>query len=107
MANAADYFADVKEYASSYDESAITGIVKYLGIALASKDASLVSASDPTEVARLRANFLVKKLGLPDDEKLDAAIAAVFAKMKGDNTKQRVTVCYMLADHFGKLGQFN
>jgi Protein of unknown function (DUF2853) len=107
MANAADYFADVKEYASSYDEGAITGIVKYLGIALAKKDSSLVSASDPTEVARLKANFLVKKLGLPDDDKLDAAIAAVFAKMKGDNSKQRVTVCYMLADHFGKLGQFS
>jgi Protein of unknown function (DUF2853) len=107
MANAADYFADVKKYASSYDEAAITGIVKYLGIALANKDSSLVSASDPKEIARLRANFLVKKLALPDDDKLDDAIAAVMAKMAGDSTKQRVTVCYMLADHFGKLGNFS
>jgi hypothetical protein len=106
MANAADYFADVKKYASSYDEAAIAGIVKHLGIALASKDASLVSASDASEVARLKASFLVKKLGLPDSDKLDDAIASVMAKMSGDNTKQRVTVCYMLADHFGKLGDF-
>jgi Protein of unknown function (DUF2853) len=105
-ANAADYFADVKKYAASYDEAAITGIVKHLGIALASKDASLVSASDPKEIARLKAGFLMKKLALPDSEKLDDAIAAVMAKMAGDNTKQRVTVCYMLADHFGKLGDF-
>jgi 3-dehydroquinate synthetase len=106
MANAADYFADVKKYADSYNEDAITGIVKYLGIALASKDSSLVSASDPTEVERLKASFLIKKLGLPDDGKLDTAIDSVLGKMKGDTSKQRVTVCYMLADHFGKLDTF-
>ena len=106
MANPADYFADVKEYASSYNEAAITGIVRYLGIALTKTDSSLVSSSDPKEVARLRANFLVKKLGLADDDSLDSAIAAVFAKMKGDRSKQRVTVYYMLADHFGKLDMF-
>ena len=106
MANPADYFADVKEYASSYDEAAITGIVRYLGIALTKKDSSLVSSSDPKEVARLRANFLVKKLALPDDDKLDEAITEVLGKMKGDRTKQRVTVYYMLADHFDKLDMF-
>jgi Protein of unknown function (DUF2853) len=106
MANPADYFADVKACASSYDEAAITGIVRYLGIALAKKDSSLVASSDPKEVARLRANFLVKKLGLADDDALDGAISAVFAKMTGDSTKQRVTVYYMLADHFGKLDMF-
>jgi hypothetical protein len=106
MANAADYFDDVKKHASSYDEDAIAGIVKHLGIALASKDASLVSASDPTELARLKAQFLVKKLGLDDGPDLDAAIAAVMEKMSGTRNKQRVTVCYMLADHFGKLGVF-
>jgi hypothetical protein len=106
MANAADYFADVKKYADSYNEDAIAGIVKYLGIALASKDSSLVSASDPTEVARVRANFLVKKLGLSDDDSLDKAVDAVLGKMKGSTSKQRVTVYYMLADHFGKLDSF-
>jgi hypothetical protein len=106
MANAADYYDDVKQYASSYDEAAIAGIVKHCGIALASKDGSLVSASDFKEIARVKASFLIKKLGLPDSDALDDAIAAVMAKMKGDSTKQRVTVYYMLADHFGKLGDF-
>jgi Protein of unknown function (DUF2853) len=106
MANASDYFADVKNYASSYNEAAITGIVKYLGGSLANKDSAIVASSDPTEVARLRASFLVKKLGLPDDDSLDKALDAVFAKMKGDRSKERVTVYYMLADHFGKLDMF-
>jgi hypothetical protein len=106
MANAADYYDDVKKYASSYDEAAIAGIVKHCGIALAKKDSSLVSASDPDELARVKAGFLIKKLGLEDSDKLDAAIGDVMAKMKGDSSKQRVTVYYMLADHFGKLGDF-
>jgi 3-dehydroquinate synthetase len=106
MANAADYFADVKKYASSYDEDAIAGIVRHCGIALAKKDSSLVSGSDPKELARVKASFLIKKLGLPDDGKLDDAIASVMAKMAGDRTKERVTVYYMLAEHFGKLDLF-
>jgi hypothetical protein len=37
---------------------------------------------------------------------LDAAIAKVGDVMKEDHTKNRVTVYYLLADHFGKLGLF-
>ena len=40
------------------------------------------------------------------DTELDAAIKAVGAKMKGDRTKNRVTVYYLLAEHFGKLSTF-
>ena len=67
----------------------------------------LVSFTDKEEVARVRENFLKKKLGLnsPDSE-LDQAISAVAAKMKGDRTKNRVTVYYLLAEHFGKLSTF-
>jgi hypothetical protein len=57
----------------------------------------------PTPPAR-SGYFLKKKLGLnaPDAE-LDKAIMAVGDNMKGDRTKNRVTVYYLLADHFGKL----
>ena len=40
-----EYLDDVKRYASNADEKAVAGIVKHLGIALKSKDASLVSCS--------------------------------------------------------------
>ena len=36
----------------------------------------------------MKANFLVKKLGLPDDESLDEGIAAVGAKLKGVSRKE-------------------
>ena len=46
-------------------------------------------------------------LALPHaDDVLDAAIAKVGDVMKGDRTKNRVTVYYLLAQHFGKLSAF-
>ena len=72
-----------------------------------SKDASLVSASDPAELERVRESFLVKKLGREESEAdLDAAIAAVVGKMKDERNKSRVTVYYLLAEHFGQLTNF-
>jgi hypothetical protein len=60
---------------------------------------------DKEEVARVRTNFLKKKLGLTNpDAELDKAIMAIAEKMKGDRTKNRVTVYYLLADHFGGVG---
>jgi len=101
---AEDWVADVNKYVPSADPKAIAAIVRYCGIALQKRDSSLVSFTDKEEVARVREYFLKKKLGLaaPDAE-LDKAIMAIADKMKGDRTKNRVTVYYLLADHFGKL----
>jgi hypothetical protein len=105
---AEDWAADVKKYASNADDKAIAGIVRYCGIALQKRDSSLVSFSDKTEVARVRDNFLKKKLGLTSpDAELDQAIASVADKMKVDRTKNRVTVYYLLAEHYGKLSAFS
>ncbi len=104
---AKDWAADVKKYASNADEKAIAGIVRYCGIALQKRDSSLVSFTDKEEVARVRERFLKKKLGLTNsDAELDQAISAVATKMKSDHTKNRVTVYYLLTDHFGKLPTF-
>jgi hypothetical protein len=75
---------------------------------LRKQDPALVSFTDREEVSRVRTNFLRKKLGLtnPDDE-LDEALVAVAEKMKGDCTRNRVTVYCLLASHFGKLSMFN
>lgn len=103
-----DWTADVKKYVPDADAKAIAGIIRYCGIALQSRDASLVSFSDKDELARVRDNFLKKKLGLTEpDADLDKAIADVGGKMKGDRTKNRVTVYYLLAEHFGKLSTFS
>jgi hypothetical protein len=106
-AMAEDWAADVKKYASNADEKAIAGIVRYCGIALQKRDSSLVSFTDKEEVERVRANYLKKKLALTNpDAELDQAMKAVADKMKGDHTRNRVTVYYLLAEHFGKLSAF-
>ncbi len=104
---AEDWAADVKKYVSNANDQAIAGIVRYCGIALHKRDSALVSFTDKEEVARVRDNFLKKKLGLTlSDADLDKALAAVADKMKDDRTKNRVTVYYLLAEHFGKLSDF-
>ncbi|MCB1546772.1 MAG: DUF2853 family protein [Hyphomicrobiaceae bacterium] len=102
-----DYAAEVKKYAANADEKVIAGIVKHLGIALKSKDASLVSCSSKDELARVRDSFLKKKLALTQsDADLDKAIQEVCATMKADQNKPRVTFYYLLAVKFGKTSLF-
>ncbi len=102
-----DWASDVRKYVPDADEAAIAGIVRHCGIALRSRDASLVSFSDPEETGRVRESFCKKKLGLTDpDDVLDAAIAKVGERMSDTTTRSRVTVYYLLAEHFGKLALF-
>lgn len=104
----AKYVADVKKYTASVDEAAVAGVVRHCGIALRSRDASLVSASDPAEIKRVADNFLKKKLAMTEsDDKLVAAVKSVLDKMKADNSKSRVTVYYLLAEHYKKLALFH
>lgn len=104
---AEDWLADVRKYVADADEKVVGAIVRYCGIALRNRDSSLVAFSDKKETDRVRNNYLKKKLGLThDNATLDAGIAAVGERMKADRTKNRVTVYYLLAEHFGSLGSF-
>lgn len=104
---AEDWAVDVRKYAPDADDAVIAGIVRYCGIALTKRDSSLVSFTDPKETGRVRDNFCRKKLGLTDsDADVDAAIARVGERMKGDKTRNRVTVYYLLAEAYDKLALF-
>lgn len=105
---ATDWAADVKKHVPNANDKVIAGIVRYCGIALQNRDSSLVSFTDKEEVARVRDNFLKKKLGIAQpDAELDKGLKVVADKLKGDRTKNRVTVYYLLAEHFGKLAIFD
>lgn len=104
---AEDWAINVRKYAPQADPEVIAGIIRHCGIALHSRDASLVSFGDTAETDRVRESFLKKKLGVMEsDEQLDTSIAAVGAKMKDEHFRHRVTVYYLLADHYGKLDAF-
>jgi hypothetical protein len=101
-----DYSADVAKYTGSVNETAVKAIVKYCGIALQNRDSSLVSGSDPKELATVRDGFAAKKLGLAA-EAADTGMQAVLAKMKDERNKSRVTFYYLLAEATGTLGKLS
>ena len=104
---AEDWAADVRKYAPDADDAAIKGIVRHCGIALQKRDSALVAFSDKAETDRVRDGFMKKKLALTDsDADLDASLAEVGQVLKGDHTKNRVTVYYLLAEKYGKLDLF-
>jgi len=78
MPAAADYIENVRKYDSGATEAVVQKVVNYCGIALRSKDASLVGCSDETEKNRIR----------------------------DDRMKSRVTFYYLLAKNAGKLSIF-
>ena len=104
MADISKYLDDVKRYDPNPNEKAVETVVKYLGIALRSRDASLVSCSDDSELDRVRKGFCVKKLGL-DADAAAAAVKKVCEQMKGDRNKHRVTFYYLLAKVTGNMSK--
>lgn len=97
-----DYLADVKRYDAGADAGAVDKIVRHLGIALRSRDASLVSCSDDSELDRVKEKWCGKKLGVTGPT-ADDAVTKVCEMMKGDHNKARVTFYYLCAKELGKL----
>jgi hypothetical protein len=96
---------DISKYVSSPDEAVIEAMEKTYALALSNADARQVSFSDADELKTVRENFVKKKLGVTDsDDDIDAAIRAVGERVPGH--KQRLTVYYLLAEQYGKLGVF-
>ncbi len=85
------------------DEALLEKIVKGMGIANDSVDSSLVAASDPGELTRVRKSFLEKKLRLlDDDEANEAAIAEAVERLSSFKQKNRGAFYYLLTKKFGK-----
>jgi hypothetical protein len=85
------------------DMALLTKVTVGCGPSIYNADSETVAASDPSEVARMRQNFLIRKLGLPDGKPLDDAIQAVFETYgMSERNKYRAVVYYMLVKHFGK-----
>jgi Protein of unknown function (DUF2853) len=99
----ADYTAQVADLGLGIDAALLEAVAKGLGPSIYNADSSKVSGSDPDELARVKNNFLIGKLGLSDGPELDAAIAAVIEKLGTSNrNKYRAVVYALLTIHFGK-----
>jgi 3-dehydroquinate synthetase len=101
-----DHLADIKKFARKpVHEAAAAGLIKSYALVMSKADTRYVACSDPTELERVRENFVKKKLGLPGTD-ADESIKAICEHMKSDKTKARTTFYYLLAEHYGKLEIF-
>ena len=100
----AKYAADLKDKVGmTPDMDLLKKVTIGCGPSIYNNDASTVSGGDPAELERVKKNFLMKKLGLPDGDNLMAGINAVIEKYgKSNPRKYRAVVYYMLTKHFGK-----
>ncbi|WP_439151863.1 DUF2853 family protein [Winogradskyella sp.] len=100
----AKYAADLKDKCSvNPDMDLLTKVTVGLGPSIYNADSSAVSGSDEKELATVKNNYLIKKLGLKDSADLDKAIASVMDTYGQSNrNKYRAVVYYMLCKHFNK-----
>lgn len=98
------YAADLKEKCGvTPDMDLLTKVTIGCGPSIYNADASTVAGTDPSELATVKNNFLVKKLGLKDGPELDKAIDAVMEQYgRSNRSKYRAVVYYLLAVHFKK-----
>ncbi|AIM36268.1 hypothetical protein KO02_05825 [Sphingobacterium sp. ML3W] len=103
----AAYIAEAKKLNLPLEDSLIESVTKGLGPSIYKADAETIAASDPEEIKRLKSNFLIKKLGLPDNAKLDAAIEEVLNQMgKSNRNKYRALVYALLVKKFKKESSY-
>jgi len=100
----AKYASDLKEKCGvTPDMDFLTKVTIGCGPSIYNKDSSSIAGSDKKELATVKNNFLIKKLGLADGPELDEAIDSVLTTYgKSNPNKLRAVVYYMLAKHFKK-----
>ncbi|WP_374375389.1 DUF2853 family protein [Tabrizicola sp.] len=85
------------------DMALLTKVTIGCGPSIYDNDAQTVAASDKEELERIKANFLIKKLGLSDGANLMEGInAAIDTYGKSERNKFRAVFYYLLVKHFGK-----
>lgn len=78
------------------NDELLAKIAKSLGPSLYNRDAKLIAARDPKELATIKKNFIAKKLGEKDEKKQDAAIADAIKKIGPSNRHKLRAVFYYI-----------
>jgi hypothetical protein len=97
------YQESLKDLGITIDADLLTAVAKGLGPSIYNADSSKVSSSDAEEIARVKNNFLIGKLGLADGPELDAAIDSVVEQLGASNRNKYRAIFYALL--VIKLGQ--
>ncbi len=95
------YSADLKDLGVAFNAELLSAVTKGLGPSIYNQDSSMVACSDAEELARVKTNFLIGKLGLSDGPKLDEALSAVCSQYD-KRFKHRAVFYYLLVEKLGK-----
>lgn len=100
----ARYAADLREKCGiEPDMDLLTEVTIAVGPAIYHSETAIVSAETQGELAKIKNNFLIRKLGLPDGPELMEAIdAAIETYGRSEPRKYRAVLYYMLVREFGK-----
>jgi hypothetical protein len=98
------YISDLKEKCNVNPEmDLLRKVTVGCGPSIYNSDSSTVSATSESELKTIKNNFLIKKLGLSVNDKLDEGINKVIDQYGESNRhKYRAVVYYLLTKHFGK-----
>ena len=98
------YAKELKEKAGvKADMNLLTKVTIGCGPSIYNRDAASVSCTDEGELKTVKNNYLIKKLGLKDGPKLDAAIKKVCEQLGSSNrNKYRAMFYYLLCKEVGK-----
>lgn len=102
------YKEEMGKLGITVDAELLHGVTKSLGPSIYSEDSNKVSCSDPSELTRVKNNFMIKKLGMDDSPALDDHIKAVCEEMGTSNRRKfRAIFYYLIVQKFdGKRSIF-
>lgn len=98
------YASDLKDkFGINPDMDLLTKVTIGCGPSIYNRDSASVSSSDEKELATVKNNFLIKKLGLENNADLDKGIDSIMNTYgRSNRNKYRVVVYYLLTKHFKK-----
>lgn len=92
---------------TNYDENLLVAIAKSQGPSIYLDDAKKVSCSDKDELARVKNNFMIRKLSMNDTASLDEEIKKVCEQLGSSNrNKLRIVFYYLLVKSLNKESVF-
>ena len=96
------YSSEAEKLGLGLNAELLAAVTKGLGPSIYKEDAEKVSSSDKKELETVKKNFLIKKLGLEDSEKLDVAIESAIEKIgKSNRNKYRALFYTILVEELG------
>lgn len=103
----ATYMEEAKKIGISVDTDLLTKVTKGLGPSIYNADSARVSCGDKAELDRIKASFLIKKMGMTDSANLDSAMQKVCETFGSANrNKYRALFYYILVKNLGKESQY-